>query len=198
MINSLHGFIKEISPKSISIAISGIEFNVAVPNENVFFLNQEITIHIHFHWNQELGPQLYGFNTNLEKQIFTLLISCSGLGPKIALTILSQLSAENIIEAIMISDTNTLSSITGVSQKKAELIIMQLKDKIPKIASNNKKLTEENSFIANIGELTQALNSLGYSRKEVNIALSHIKKLDIKEMQFNELLKKSLLFLSKR
>ena len=79
------------------------------------------------HWNAENGPSFYGFTTPFDKTVFTHIMQCPGIGPKIALTALASIGASGILEAIQCGDIKRLSSINGVGTKKAEQIILHLK-----------------------------------------------------------------------
>jgi holliday junction DNA helicase RuvA len=197
MITLLSGSIKELAPQSLTLIVGGIGFAVVVPDERLFYLNQDIVLQIYFHWNQETGPQLYGFTSTLARTVFMLIISCSGLGPKMGLAILAQITPEQFLQAIMLADVKALSSITGVGPKKAESMVMQLKDKVAKINPTEVK-TSEGLILSRIKEVADALSSLNYSRTEIAMALDHVKKnCDLETSSFNELLRKALSFLAK-
>lgn len=198
MINFLSGTIKHIAPQVITLDTSGVGFAVSVSDENLFSLNQNVGLFIYFHWNAENGPQLFGFTSELDKNIFMLIISCSGIGPKIALTLQSQMSSEQFLQAIALTDTKALSSISGIGPKKAELIIMQLQNKTSKITPDNKK-SFESASLTKIRDLTEALTSLNYSRQEISGALDYLKQQNMLETRsFDEILRKVLSFLAKR
>lgn len=192
-------YINEFQEKSINLQVGPIGLSVFVPNEKIYLVGQVISFEIYFHWNQENGPQLYGFESTLAKNIFALIISCPGIGPKIGLAALSQLSPEEIINYIIAGDTKALSKINGIGLKKAELIITQLKDKAFKISSNLPELI--NSLGHKIKLLSEVLNSLNYTTKEVNLALDYIKQIGPElpgpEISLDNLLRKSLAFLVK-
>lgn len=197
MLSHISGIVKEIGMhQSIVIKCSDIGFQVSVPDEKIFSINQEIELHIYFHWNQENGPQLFGFLSKFSREVFSLIISCSGIGPKIALAVLSQMKPEDFCRAIAFSDIKTLSSVNGIGQKKAELMIMYLKDKVSKIIVTAD--LSERSDILKIKELSDVLTSLGYKKPEISGTLDLIKnEKNISDLSFDELLRKSLSYLSK-
>lgn len=202
MINQITGqitHINEIQDKSIHIQVGPIGFAVFVPNETIYLVGQDISLEIYFYWNQENGPQLYGFESILEKQVFSLIISCSGIGPKIGLAALNQLSPEQIINYILSGDIKSLSKITGIGAKKAELIITQLKDKSFKLSSKIPVMA--NNLGHKLKLLSDILGSLNYTTSEVKIALDNIKKagpdFSGPETSIDDLLRKSLMFLVK-
>lgn len=196
MLNLVRGYVKEINCQSITLQCNGLGLSIAVPNENFFILNQEIELYIYFHWHQENGPQLFGFLSKFSKEVFSLIISCSGIGPKIGLSILSQVKPEDFCRAIVFADSKALSAINGIGQKKAELMIMYLKDKINKILPLDNKADQ--SDIIKIKELSDVLDSLGYKKPEISNALNLVKnEKNFNDASFDELLRKSLVYLSK-
>lgn len=197
MLNFIHGIIQDISSsQSIAVKAGTLGFMVSVPDERIFSLNQEVELYIYFYWHQENGPQLFGFLNKFTRDVFCLIISCSGIGPKLALSILAQMKGEDFCRAVLFADVKTLSSISGIGQKKAELIIMHLKDKVNKLTILDD--LSDQSDIVKIKELSDVLVSLGYKKPEISHALDLIKKeKNVTEISFDELLRKSLVHLSK-
>lgn len=198
MIKSLTGVIKELENNTVTLISSGIGFQVNVPDDKIFIKGQSIELSIYFHWNQETGPQLFGFISNQERNIFSLVIGCSGFGPKIGLTILNSTSPQAFIQAIMLSDIKALSSINGLGVKKAESMVLQLKDKVSKL-SIDQVSTIANSSLHIIKEVNEALSSLNYTRAEINGALEFAKQnISLDKAPFDEILRKALSFLAKK
>lgn len=198
MISFLRGKIKSIDSGLMMLDVNGIGYEINVSNWQVYTTGQEIEIQIYYHWHQENGPQLFGFDSSLSRKVFSLIISVSGIGPKIGLAILNQMSPEQFLQAITLADFKALSSISGIGAKKAELMVIQLKDKISKMAPMD-MVSIEGATLTKIKELSQALDSLNYSRAEINSALDYVKKSNIIEKAtFDELLRKSLTYLAKR
>lgn len=198
MLSLVNGTIQEIGlHQLIVVKCAGLGLTISVPDEKIFSLNQEIELHIHFYWNQENGPQLFGFISKFSKEVFSLIISCSGIGPKIALSILAQMKPDEFCRAIVFADIKTLSSINGIGQKKAELMIMHLKDKINKIIAFADQ--SGNQEVVKIRELSDVLLSLGYKKPEISCTLDLMKNetANISNLTFDELLRKSLVYLSK-
>lgn len=200
MICFIKGILKNIEQNSLIIEISGLGFQISVPEEKYFEVGKEVELHISFVWNQETGPHLYGFRSNLEKNIFDLVISCSGCGPKIGLAVLSTMSPAIFLSSIASADVKALSKINGIGSKKAESIILQLKDKINKFELYKDKIdTKQTAHFEKLKDVNQALESLGYSRFEINNAISQINgQVDISVAKFDEILRKALSFLSKK
>ncbi len=198
MIDTIQGTIKTIKGKSISIAAegSGIGFAVQVPLEAAFTLGKPHTLFIHMHWNQEQGPTLYGFTTDVERTVFLLVTSCSGIGPKIGLACLGYLGASGTIEAISQEESNILSKVPGIGKKKAEQIIVHLKHKVADLINSGVALGQTDS-IKQWQQITQVLTSLNYSRQEVTSAVQHVKKNENKDAPFDHALRTALAYLSK-
>lgn len=201
MIRFLTGTVKDRLLQYITLDVQGIGFGVFVADEQEFTQGQSITLVIYFAWSQEHGPQLYGFTTAAAYQVFCSIISCPGIGPKIGLALLNKLSPQEVVTAVITANTKVLSSVSGVGAKKAEVISMHLKDKITKLEHIQALGTENTHTQAGaLKDVAQTLTSLGYARTEIAAALDYTRQ----QVQangtssFEELLRKALLFLSKR
>ena len=207
MIRFLTGTVKQRGQQFITLDVQGIGFAVWVPDEHEFSKEQQVTLSIYFAWNQEQGPQLYGFTSTAAHEIFCAVLNCPGIGPKMGLALLSKLSPQEFVTAILTANTKVLSSVSGVGAKKAEVIIMHLKDKIAKLEQVH-TLVQDNTQFALVKDLNQTLLSLGYTRSEVTAALEYIKQYrteqttqtgqDTRGDSLEELLRKALIFLAKR
>jgi len=200
MIDQIKGIIIASENQAISLSINDmISFCVSVPDTSLFTLNQTAHLYIHFHWNQENGPTLYGFKTSRDRQIFQLIISCSGIGPKIGLAALQNMSSSSFIGAVVTDNIQALSSVPGIGKKKAETIILHLKDKAAKLFDTGIIDVQEAPSAQHLHEVSQTLSSLNYTKQEISAALDHVKKQeDFSCLPFDTLLRKTLLFLSKR
>ena len=196
MIAYLFGQIRDIRSGHITLVVNGIGFDLQIPQSYQFQIGSQVAFEVYTHSNQEQGAQLFGFNTVDERHIFTLVISCSGVGPKIGLAVLSSLTPALFISAVMTGDIKTLSSIDGIGRKKAESMIMQLKDKVAKFALSG---TEQVSHSAqSVKQVSDVLDSLGYTRQEVTGALERLRGDGMLDVSFDEMLRKSLGYLAKR
>jgi Holliday junction DNA helicase RuvA len=123
-----------------------------------------------------------------------LLIECNGIGPKAALSILNQADSSNIITAIAEKNSNFLSSLSGIGAKKAEQIILSLHSKVTKIINDGIiNLATGQTYI---NDLISVLQSLSYSKTEVDQALNYLRSLENKPAGFDEALRKTLSFLT--
>jgi len=197
MISSLNGIIKETAAHFVSIDLGPITCTLAVPDGTVYQIGSPAQIYTHMHWNSDNGPTFYGFQAQLDRTVFQLIISCSGIGPKIALAALSALGAGQFLEAVHTGDIKKLSSISGIGTKKAEQIILQLKDKISQLL-NTGQLAHGSAKLEQWHTVTLALESLHYSRTEINRALEQLKAGALPDnLPFDQLMRKALALLSK-
>lgn len=200
MITSLSGIITYASSGTLVLDVHGVGFEVTVAQSVVFPLKESATLLTYWHWSAENGPTLYGFTHELERSIFGLVISCSGMGPKLGMALLSSLTPQAFLQAIQMGDEKALSKVSGVGAKKAEQLIVQLKHKvaglIDQVAATGHSLDPALEQWKNI---TQVLQSLHYSRPEIDAALSHIQKEHKgQSMAFDILMRSALSFLAKR
>ncbi len=197
MISTLSGTIQSIDNYEISLSIGSIGFTLQVPQASQLIFGEQKTFYIYFHWNSEHGPQLFGFNTLLEKKLFILIIGCSGIGPKIALTMLAHLQPIELVKIIQKEDVRALSAIPGIGLKKAEQLIIHLKHKINSLIEHEQLQESDKEFEIwkNIG---QALEALHYSRPEISQAMQYVRQKHVDSASFDQLLRTALSFLSQR
>jgi Holliday junction DNA helicase RuvA len=199
MIATLSGVIKTIDEQTIIVEQAGIGFELYVATPLSFSINQQITIQTYLHWNQENGPTLYGFNSTVEKIVFLLIISCSGIGPKIGLAVLNHLDPATFLQAIVEENIKILSSISGIGTKKAEQICVALKHKVAKLLKEQPILTTTSTSLSMWKDLTDTLTSLGYSPSEIKTVMNFLKESNLDSTTpLSQLLRKSLAFLSSK
>ncbi len=132
MISFLRGVIASKNENGLVIDVGGVGFGVNMPISDIAksgLVGEEITVHTYFHVN-DMGMQLYGFLTTEEMDYFNKLISISGIGPKVALSILGTLSVQDLAFAIIAEDAKAITRAPGVGPKAAQRIILELKGKI--------------------------------------------------------------------
>ena len=196
MIGFLSGEVFLVSTSTISLLVHDLGFVVFTPRPETFSKGQKVTLHTHLHWNQDQGPTLYGFEDELTKTVFTLIIDCPKIGPKIALGILSQLSAPHFLEAITSRNHTALSNLNGIGAKKAEQLIMELNGKVTKMVSAGILSFKSEDPIAQWSQLGDALASLGYTRQEIGRATNHVTQSTPKNAPFDQLLRSALALLA--
>ncbi|MQA31382.1 MAG: Holliday junction branch migration protein RuvA [Luteitalea sp.] len=134
MIAYLRGHLFEKHPNRIIVDVSGVGYDVLVPLSTFYGLGDagsEIALRVHTHVREE-ALALYGFATQLEQDLFERLIGISGIGPKLALAVLSGIEPPELIRAIERGDVARLTGIPGVGKKTSERIVLELKDRLPR------------------------------------------------------------------
>ncbi len=158
----------------VVIEVSGIGFKITSTTNtiNTIKLEQKILLHTYLHVRED-ALDLYGFHSTLEREVFLLLIGISGIGPKIAITILSGILPDELKDKIISGDIASLTSIPGVGAKTAKRIIVELKDKFTKIEEGSLGFSDKlNSKLYD--DALNALLSLGYSSQQSKQVLDHI------------------------
>lgn len=194
----------KIAYKGISHVIvdtQGVGYRIFIPLTTFYELpaaGQNVTLHVHTHVKQD-AINLFGFYTLQEKELFQLMISVSGIGPKIAMNILSGISAQELLRAISRGDVGKLVSIPGVGKKMAERLILELKEKVIKKMLMEKMPPADDQHKASeiiIEDVLSALVNLGYKSNAAKDALDKVLQSSEKELVMDQLLKKTLKILA--
>lgn len=164
MIEQLHGTLLAHHTHSITVLVQGIGFHVQVAHPSAW-QGERLVVYTHVHWNQDRGMTCYGFATPFERSVFLLLLDCPSIGPSIALSLLRQAGALQLVKALTLQDSALLSSYQGIGKKKAEQMIVSLKEKALTLKGGTKE--EGGAFQQLWQESSSALESLGYSRQEI-------------------------------
>ena len=203
MISSLRGKLVYKSNNEIILDVNGVGYQVFVSKkviERLKDLDTEHTI-ITYLDVKENSLQLYGFADEKEKGMYKLLISVSGIGPKIAHSILTHLSFEEVISIISNKSASSHFKIPGIGVKKLELISMTLKDKVYKIDKDIDLISMKSADHTNEFTRLEALNALmnlGYLRAEGEKIIREVLKLsDSQDLSTEEIIRKSLEYISK-
>src|SRR5215213_88799 len=167
MIAVLRGAIAEKTPSRVVVDVAGVGYAVLVPLSTFYVLGDPgaaVTLRIHTHVREDVIA-LYGFGTRLEQDLFERLIAISGVGPKLALAVLSGIEPAELIRAVRHHDVARLTAIPGVGKKTAERIGLELKDRLPAslqaVPDTSTPSTPEDELRA---DLLSALLNLGYQR----------------------------------
>ncbi len=186
MIYHLQGKLCAKKSSFVAIDTGGIWYKVFVSPRTITALadRAEIALYIETHWRKDNGPELYGFETERELELFQKLVSVSGVGPKSALGILSIASVDQAISAINEGKTDLLTRASGIGKKTAERIVLELKGKLAIVSSPQALNLMESDL-----ELEDTLMSLGYTRAQAKTA---IEKIDPKLTSFKDRLKAAL------
>jgi Holliday junction DNA helicase RuvA len=173
MIASLHGRLESISDDGAIINVNGIGFQVHMPTSTLSTFGsrgQEVHIYTHLHLRED-NAALYGFASPEELGLFEILIGVSGIGPKLALSMLSAMSVEQLSMAIATGNTDLLTAVPGIGKKIAARLVLELKDKIGAelVTAPATQLAQENA-----ADVLAALTSLGYSVAEASRAVASL------------------------
>ncbi len=202
MIARLTGKLIHKQPNAVIIDVGGVGYELIVPLSTFYDLGQvgsEVTLRAYTYVRED-ALQLYGFVTDRERRLFLLLTSVSGIGPKLAITILSGLSAAELITSIHQNNLARLVAVPGVGRKTAERLIVELRDKIASVgpASEEQAQTQADSpESAGVREdIVSALVNLGYPRASADKAVTSAFG-DDPDATFEGALKRALRLLSR-
>jgi len=177
MIGRLSGKILEKNPPEILLEVAGIGYEVLCPMSSFYEMGNESNVSLHTHLAvKEDSHTLYGFISKDEKTLFRELIRVNGIGPKVALAILSHLNIASLMNAVANEDDALLAKTPGIGKKTAQKLIVELKDRLEKLELSNtqyQKITASNSN-PNTQKAIQALQALGFKAKEADRMLSAI------------------------
>ena len=172
MITHLEGELRQARPTSIVVDVGGVGYECVIPLSSFDRLprkGERVTVLTHLHLRED-GMTLFGFMTEEERGLFRMLIGVSGIGPKIAVGILSGISPRNFRSAVRQGSVAMLSAVPGIGKKKAERLIVELKDRIAaiEIEGEDREVPAEGRAG---NDAMLALVSLGYSRLEAQKAV---------------------------
>jgi Holliday junction DNA helicase RuvA len=174
MIALLKGILAEKHPSRIIVDTGGVGYDVQVPLSTFYTLGEPgaaLTLRIHTHVREDVIA-LYGFSTSLEQELFERLIAISGVGPKLALAVLSGIEPADLIRAVRLGDVARLTAIPGVGKKTAERIGLELRDRLPASMQAIGQAHLEASPGDQLREdLLSALLNLGYQRAAAEKAI---------------------------
>ena len=178
MIGHLRGRLVDKRPNQLLVDVSGVGYQVNIPLSTFYALGElrdEITLLVHTHLRED-SLALYGFLTAREKQFFELLLSASGVGPALALRILSGMSVDELVPAIRQSDLARLTRIPGVGKKTAERIVVELRDKLAAMKVSEPERAEPTERTALEADVVSALLNLGYDRRTAEKAVEEAQR----------------------
>lgn len=202
MIARINGALVHKSPTSIIVDAHGVGYRLFVPLTTFYELpdlGNAVTLHVHTHVKQD-GISLFGFYSAPERDVFQLMITVSGVGPKLALNILSGVSAEELIDAVSSGNLRRLVGIPGIGKKTAERIILELKEKIVKLAGDGGDgRSTDNLTPAELlkDDALSALVNLGYKSHVAKEALEKVLRMAPAKLTLDMLLKDGLKILSR-
>jgi len=197
VIAHIRGRILDKQPNRLVVDVNGIGYDVAVPLSTFYGIGDiggEVTLRVHTHVREDTLA-LYGFATRLEQDLFERLIGVSGIGPRLALAVLSGIEPGELIHAIERSDVARLTSIPGVGKKTSERIVLELKDRLPR-AQTEVAASEPAPVSVVRDDVISALVNLGYHRPLAEKATAAATKA-APSSEFEQMLKMALRELSR-
>ena len=174
MIGFLRGRIADKQPNKLIVDVQGVGYEVHVPLSTFYDVGDEgadVSLRIYTHVRDD-ALQLFGFLTDLERQLFERLIGVSGIGPKLAVAVLSGMDPRELLTAVQRGDVARLTGIPGVGKKTAERIVLELKDRLAQmtVAAAPGGAADDGADHVR-GDLLSALQNLGYHRPQAEKAI---------------------------
>jgi Holliday junction DNA helicase RuvA len=198
VIAQVRGRLLRKEPQEAVVDVGGVGYRVAIPLSTFYRLGEpggEVTLLTHTHVRED-ALALFGFLTAAEQALFERLIAVSGVGPRLALSILSGIEAPDLVAALRASDVARLTRIPGVGKKTAERLVLELKDKVQGLAASE-EAAPVGAAASSREDLVSALVHLGYSRPEAERGVERALQED-KTGRFEDLLRLSLRAVSGR
>lgn len=196
----IKGILEMKSNDFVVIDVNGVGYKIFAPISTINKLGEigtEAKVHTHYHVRED-NISLYGFATSEELRMFELLIGVSGIGAKSANAILASISPSKFALSVITNDVKELTKLPGIGAKSAQRIILELKDKLKSeeaIENDDFEISNINSGENNLQEAVSALQVLGYPQKE---AMKAVSSFDSKDLLVEDIIKKALLYFSKK
>ncbi len=199
MIAKLTGQLSTKAPSHIILDVHGVGYEVLIPLSTYFGLpDLQASISLNILTNvREDAIQLFGFLTVSEKEAFVLLTGISGVGGKLALSVLSTLSVPDLITAIQTDDTDKLASVPGIGKKSASRMALELKDKISRLTPDSAMPAPTNLPDQIQDDAVSALVNLGYRPRDVKDMITKISRDHTTPLPLDDLIREALKLLSK-
>jgi len=194
MIEYIAGRLVEKHPTHVIIECQGLGYKVHIPLSSYGHLGEpgaDAKL-LTYHHVREDTEELFGFATSEERSIFTMLLDVSGIGPKLAQTILSGLPVAAMRDALVAGDLATLTRIPGVGRKTAERMVVELKDKVVKMIPEGSVIPGQPALAGDGDEAVMALVSLGYNRYEARQAVSKIRQKQGADLPVEEVIRAAI------
>lgn len=170
MISAIHGKVEWRNPESVVINVSGLSFLVLIPSsvpDSFLEPGANIKLYTYLHFRENVIA-LYGFLSRQDEELFRILLTVSGIGPKIALSIISALKPEELVQAVATGNPDMLIHIPGIGKKTASRLMLELKDKLVGVGTVIPGISEDRA------DVIAALTNLGFSPSEAMAAVSSL------------------------
>lgn len=193
MIDSIHGIIEKKEPTNLFIKLNGFVFNVSISirdYEKLPSVGKKIDVLTYLNVRENL-MELYGFLNKDRRDLFIQLISVSGIGPRTAINLLSNVSVQNFKENIITEDIKSLSLIPGIGPKTAKRIVVEIKEKIT-TDSSSKRALDTSKINFNVDDIYTALSSLGYKKSQIDKSIKKLNESNSFEGNIEDVIKKIL------
>jgi Holliday junction DNA helicase RuvA len=193
MIDSIHGIIEKKEPTNLFIKLNGFVFNISIcirDYEKLPSVGKKIDVLTYLNVRENL-MELYGFLSKERRDLFIQLILVSGIGPRTAINLLSNVSVQNFKENIITEDIESLSLIPGIGPKTAKRIVVEIKEKIT-FDSSSKRALDTSKINFNVDDIYTALSSLGYKKSQIDKSIKKLNDSNSFEGNIEDVIKKIL------
>jgi holliday junction DNA helicase RuvA len=199
MIAALTGRVLFKSPAQITVDVHGVGYEIFIPLSTYYSLpevNESTSLRVHTHLRED-AIQLFGFLTVAEKDAFILLTGISGIGPKLALSVLSTLPIADLISAIQAGDLDKLATVPGIGKKSAGRIALELKDKVERLGQTHVAAAGHDAGGGLQDDALSALVNLGYRAGDAKDVLTRITRTSPSPIPLKDLIREALKELAK-
>ena len=193
MIDSIHGIIEKKEPTNLFIKLNGFVFDISIcirDYEKLPSVGKKIDVLTYLNVRENL-MELYGFLSKERRDLFIQLISVSGIGPRTAINLLSNVSVQNFKENIITEDIKSLSLIPGIGPKTAKRIVVEIKEKIT-TDSSSKRALDTSKINFNVDDIYTALSSLGYKKSQIDKSIKKLNESNSFKGNIEDVIKKIL------
>ena len=194
MIGYLKGTLIHVEEQTVIVEVAGVGYEVYVGGavDQLGQPGSSVTLWVHTHVRED-ALSLFGFREAIQKKIFLILTGITGIGPKLAMSVIGQLSPGELVDAVTVGNTRLLRGVPGVGPKMADRMVLELKDKLAAFIKKHQWAASADGSALVWQELTQALGGLGFSDSDIRNVLKLLRKTYKDQTpDINELLKTAL------
>ena len=176
MIGRIKGILIHKEPPTLLIDVGGIGYEIQAPMTTFYNLpapGNEVVLHTHLVLRED-AHLLFGFDSEKQRRLFRILIKVNGVGPRIALALLSGLNDTELTQCVQNNEVDRLTQIPGIGRKTAERLMMEMRDKLNAAPPENPSEQTETAMLNPVNEAVSALTALGYKTSEANRAIQEV------------------------